>query len=149
MTYQFYDLCSFADVIFAVDKDCFLEALKQHLKKALLIYEDDSDSEEQRCLDFKLTLLMVRFAVDGRLLEQKQDDLRVYEKNKRFWRRLFQRSFWRKYIIFPGERPDLFHEETPNLKVSVKEMIVLASTVYFQKGWGCCDDLKRELEHMA
>lgn len=149
MTYQFYDLRAFADVIYAADKDSFLEKLTRHLKQALLIYEDDKDSDEQRRLDFKLTLLIVSFSVNAPLLRQKQDDIRLYEEKNCSWKRFFRLSFWRRYIIFPGERRQIEWEEHPNMKISVKEMIVLASTVYCQQGWGGCDDLRRSLELAA
>lgn len=149
MAYRFYDLCAFADVIRATDKQSFLVALKRHLEQALLIYEDEGDSDENRRLDFKLTLLIVTFVVNNRLLEEKQDRIRFFENNSRFFRRIRRRVFWQKYLLFLRDDPMQFPEEFPEMKISVKEMIVLATTVYVQKGWGCCDNLKRELELMA
>lgn len=149
MTYQFYDLRAFADVIYAADRDSFLKKLTRHLKQALLIYEDDKDSDEQRRLDFKLTLLMVAFSVNASLLRQKQDDIRLYEEKNCSWKHFFQPDFWRRYVVFPDERRPIERKERPHMKISVKEMIVLASTVYYQRGWGRCDDLRRRLELAA
>lgn len=147
MTYQFYDLRAFANVMAVADKKSFLEELIKHLKKALLIYEKAEDDDEQRRFDFKLMLLMVQFSVDANLLRQKQDDIRLYEEKYCSWKRFFRRDFWRRYIIFPGEKRSIEWKEQPDMHISVKEMIVLASTVYFQRGWGSCDDLRRELQH--
>ena len=150
MTYQFYDLRAFANVMGAEDKKFFLEELIKHLKKALLLaYEGSDDTEEQRRLDFKLMLLIVRFSVDVRLLRQKQDDIRLYEEKYCSRKRFFRLDFWRRYIIFPGEKRSIEWKEQPDMHISVKEMIVLASTVYFQRGWGGCDDLRRSLELAA
>lgn len=149
MTYQFYDLRTFANVMAVADKKSFLDELIKHLKEALLIYEGTEDTDEQRRLDFKLMLLMVQFSVDANLLRQKQDDIRLYEEKNRSWKRFFRLDFWWRYIIFPGEKRSIEWKEQPDMHISVKEMIVLASTVYFQRGWGSCDDLRRELEHAA